>query len=143
MTIFVFILHIYGACEVKLILSFQWNFYAFKYFVQISEEDERWFNKPKLNKMNMTDTCWLEKQPMCITYNFKFQNQKQFSFAVQYLLIWLSFGLFFSVTLVTEGAGVNIDSILNSKIPIQPKPESGEQSSPKKTTTIPQGLFVC
>ncbi|XP_053380201.1 cyclic AMP-dependent transcription factor ATF-6 alpha-like [Mercenaria mercenaria] len=43
------------------------------------------------------------------------------------------------ITISTEGPSVNIDTILNSQIPIQPRPEKGEQGSPAKTTTLPQG----
>ncbi|XP_060557491.1 cyclic AMP-dependent transcription factor ATF-6 alpha-like [Ruditapes philippinarum] len=46
-----------------------------------------------------------------------------------------------SIIVPPEGSGVNIDTILNSKIPIQPKPENGEQGSPRKVTSppLPQG----
>ena len=49
----------------------------------------------------------------------------------------------YSIIVPAEGTSVNIDTILNSKIPIQPKPENGEQGSPRKTASpsLPQGMF--
>jgi hypothetical protein len=58
------------------------------------------------------------------------------------LFIELFYFVFLSSIIVPpEGSGVNIDTILNSKIPIQPKPENGEQGSPRKVTSppLPQG----